>query len=883
MVANQEKGAFADVFMELRREGFNLVLVDNKLIDLGSYLPTLDKNKKHTIEVITYTGILDKNLLSRIWRVMIEKDKTMQNTTDVQKVRRVFLEVFRNLETGSKQNGGVKNKPKSQQLDNVLNENAPTQPTPQTLVTQLRTDLMAMLQQALNVSPSFVRLVQILDDTPGIPDAPKILAKIDYSTQKYCHTCNISVPDFEPRHFSFNSPAGACPVCTGLGFVQKVDADLLIDYDKTLAQGAIWPFTPNATKIPDPWGVMRTLFYTVVKQNNIPLNIVAGKLPKSKINILLYGDNKEYTFEVFQHGRMREYTKTWKGVTNWLEQRYLQTNSEIVRQEIQKHMVEQPCEACHGARLKPESLAVTVDGLNIHELTSLSIKEFYEFIKDLPDRLEGHKTDIAKTIVRELKTRAEFLIDVGLGYLTLNRSANTLSGGEAQRVRLASQIGIGLTDVIYVLDEPSIGLHARDQHRLINTLKKLRDMGNTVLVVEHDEDTIKNADIVIDFGPKAGRNGGQIVSFGPPEQIAKDKNSVTGPYLAKAKTVHSELVKLAKQKGIPLQGKKYGAISLRGVKTHNLKNITVDFPLGLFTVVTGVSGSGKSSLVMDTLLSAIKKSLGQKSRNRHANYESIFIKGPVKRVVAIDQTPIGRTPRSNPATYTGVFTDIRNLFAQTKLAKIYGFRPGHFSFNIPGGRCEACKGEGVIKVEMQFMPDVYVTCDVCGGKRYTKAVLQAKYKGKSIYDVLEMTVEEALEFFYNIPTIKHKLQVLNDIGLGYIKLGQPATTLSGGEAQRVKLAKELQRTGLAKTVYILDEPTTGLHFEDTVKLLAVLKRLVANGHSVIVIEHNLDFIREVDYIIDLGPEGGDAGGNLIYAGPLTGIKNVKESITGRWV
>ena len=849
VVVNEQKGSHEQVFVQLRREGYTSVFVDGKLVDLASFMPKLNKNKKHTIEVVTYTGVIGSSLLSKIHDKMKKIDKTVENTTDILRIRNVFKQAIQEIK----------------ELEDI------------------RSILFTALQQALKIQPDFVRLLHVKDTKQNVFTNPEHIEHVDFSTKKYCHTCNISVPDFEPRHFSFNSPAGACPACTGLGFVQKVEPELLLNEEKSINQGGIWPFTNNATKIPDPWGIMRSLFFKVVDENNIPFNIPVGKLPKSAINLLVYGDGKEYTFDIIQHGRLKTITKTWEGVASWLEKRYLDTNSDLVRQEIQKHMVQKPCEVCQGARLKPESLAVTVDGLNIHELTSLSIVDFYEFIKDLPKRLDGVKQEVAKSISKELKTRAEFLIDVGLGYLTLNRGANTLSGGEAQRVRLASQIGIGLTDVIYVLDEPSIGLHARDQHRLINTLKKLRDMGNSVIVVEHDEDTIKNADIVVDFGPKAGKDGGNIVAMGTPKQIAKDKNSVTGPFLSKQKTVHELIMQRLDELGIKSNGQKSGEIILRNVTTHNLKGIEVSFPLGLFTVVTGVSGSGKSSLVMDTLLPALKKSLGQKAVNIHAKYDSIFVKGQVKRVVAIDQSPIGRTPRSNPATYTGVFTDIRNLFAEMKLAKVQGFKPGHFSFNVPGGRCEACRGEGLIKVEMQFMPDVYVTCDVCGGKRYTKSVLQVKYKGKNIYDVLEMTVDEAYEFFYTIPSIKNKLKILQDIGLGYIRLGQPATTLSGGEAQRVKLAKELYRTGSSPTVYILDEPTTGLHFEDVAKLIVVLKRLVANGHTVIVIEHNLDFIREADYIIDLGPEGGDAGGNIVYAGDLQGIKKSKESITGKWV
>ena len=887
-VVQDKKGAFEQLFLQLRRAGWTDLRIDGHNFDLSKRLPKLDKNKTHTIEVIVGSVMIPEEFYTSL-AVLGGKPKNWRA-----KDRAEFLSVLKQAQKHREQKASATGQSGSQ------DENAH-------IFEYIWASLHTYVTQSLKLQPSFVRVYFFVKDSTSINasmrasmrsgakqenienSANKVQNKqqtaldlavetIDFSTQKYCHVCNISVPEFEPRHFSFNSPAGACPACSGLGFVQKIDEELILDKEKTLLQGGVYPFTWNSTKLPDMGGVMRALFFKVVEENNIPVNLPVGQIPGSKLDILLYGDDKFYTVETARKTlKMR-----WRGVIDWLYTRYQNTESELVRQEIQKYMVQEPCSVCKGARLKPESLAVKVASFNIHEMVSLSVSDFLQVVKELPAQMSKSKQAVAKEIVRELESRAQFLVDVGLGYLTLARSATTLSGGEAQRVRLASQIGIGLTDVIYVLDEPSIGLHARDQHRLIETLKRLRDGGNSVIIVEHDADTIKNADVVVDFGPGAGVHGGQIVAMGSPKDLSKNKQSVTGPYLAGVKTVTEQVKKALKEQGMPSKGKAQGEIILRGVKTHNLKNINAEFKLGVFTVVTGVSGSGKSSLVMDTLLCALKKALGQKAKCRHAEYDDIFIKGKLRNVVAIDQSPIGRTPRSNPATYTGVFTDIRNLFAQTKLAKIKGFKPGHFSFNVPGGRCEACRGEGLIRVKMQFMPDVFVTCDVCEGKRYTNEVLQVTFNGKNIYDVLEMTVDEALEFFKAIPSIKKKLQLLQDIGLGYIRLGQPAPLLSGGEAQRIKLAKELQKTG-NNIVYILDEPTTGLHFEDVVKLVVVLKRLVARGNSVIVIEHNIDFIKQADYIIDLGPEGGDQGGKIVYAGPLEGIKKAKQSITARWL
>jgi len=739
------------------------------------------------------------------------------------------------------------------------------------------------LDQAYQLEPSRVFMLVVKDKIRGIVKNPQHLEKVEYNTSAYCKEHDFSVPNLEPRHFSFNSPIAACEYCEGLGFLKQIGKDLLLNKEKSLLEGGIYPFDRHGSKVPDPFDKYRRLFFKVAEQNDIPLTIPVKDIPEYKLDILLQGDQKTYTVEVPNLGRELKIKNI--GVMKFLENRYYSSKSESVKREINKYLIEKPCPQCNGARLKPQFLAVKIDGLNIHEVGEFSVRDLIKWIKSLNSKFAKSKQVIAKPILREILTRLEFLDSVGLGYLTLNRRSGTLSGGEAQRIRLASQIGTGLTDVVYVLDEPSIGLHARDQHKLITTLKGLRDLGNTVIVVEHDRDTIESADFVVDFGPKAGKDGGKVVYAGNVAGLKKS-NTLTGKYLSNRLTVSSQVGKILTKQGINMPNKKQllkHYIEIIGVKTHNLKDINVKFPLNYFTVVTGVSGSGKSSLVVDTLYPALARQFGYKSIKTVGQYKSILIHGQVNRVVLVDQSPIGRTPRSNPATYTGVFDDIRKLYANTKEAKLRGYPPGYFSFNVRGGRCEACRGEGVIKVEMMFLPDVYVKCDVCDGKRYTKEILQIKWHGASISDVLDMTVDEALEFFANIGSIRKKLQLLHDVGLGYIKLGQPAPTLSGGEAQRVKLAAELQRSPLKKTVYILDEPTTGLHFDDIVRLLVVLRKLVARGDTVIVIEHNIDFIKQADYIIDLGPEGGDLGGRVLYAGSLGGIKKCKNSITAKWI
>jgi excinuclease ABC subunit A len=633
----------------------------------------------------------------------------------------------------------------------------------------------------------------------------------------------------------------------------------------------------------------RRLLEMVAEKHSISMHVPVEKLTEGKINTLLYGTGDEkykITYYSSQDGSERTIFSKYEGIIPNLERRYRETQSDFIRNEIEKYMTTVVCPKCTGSRLKPVALAVTVDNENIANMGGKTIQDFYDKIQSLTQKLVGKEKIIAEGILREISVRSKFLLDVGLDYLTVNRAASTLSGGEAQRIRLASQIGTGLSGVIYVLDEPSIGLHARDQHRLINTLKNLRDLGNTVLVVEHDKDTMVHADMLVDFGPGAGRLGGEVVAAGSPVDVMENPNSVTGPYLSGKvsvkKNVKKMIEKVRKEKSRPMAGnnEKKGYLEIAGAKTHNLKDISVKFPLGKFICVTGVSGSGKSSLVVETLLPALKRTFGQRVDSTDTVYRNLFVNGAVDKVLYIDQSPIGRTPRSNPATYTKVFDDIRELFAQTKDAKIKGYTPSRFSFNLKGGRCEACKGEGKIKIEMQFMPDVYIDCDVCHGNRYVSEVLQVRFKEKNIADVLNMPVGEALDFFKEVPTIREKLQMVDQVGLSYITLGQSAPLLSGGEAQRVKLAAELSKRATGKTIYILDEPTTGLHFVDIEKLIVVLRTLVDNGNTVIVIEHNLDFIMEADWLIDIGPEGGEKGGQVMYEGNVENIMKT-DTWTGK--
>ena len=718
------------------------------------------------------------------------------------------------------------------------------------------------------------RLADSLETALELADGTAIADVIDgdeikFSEHHACPICGFSVDHLEPRMFSFNSPFGACPSCDGLGSKLTVDIDLVVP-DKTLSlkDGAILPWQPISSNY------YPTLLEQTCEHFKIDMDKPFKDLTKKEKNIILRGHDDEIKFEFNQdYGTKAKRTRTmaFEGVLNNIERRYHDSPSEYVREVMQKYMVEKTCETCNGYRLNEKALCVKVDGQHIGEVVRYSISDSLKHFDNLT--LDETERQIAKLILKEIHERLTFLNDVGLEYLTLNRSSGTLSGGEAQRIRLATQIGSRLSGVLYVLDEPSIGLHQRDNDRLINTLKSMRDMGNTLIVVEHDEDTMKAADYLVDIGPKAGVHGGEIVASGTPEEVMANEDSLTGQYLSgKEKVVvPAKRRKITKRK-----------ISVKGATSNNLKNVDVDFPLSVLTCVTGVSGSGKSSLVNEVLYKGLQKQL-YNTKTRPGAHKSIKGVNEIEKIIDIDQSPIGRTPRSNPATYTGVFDDIRDVFSQTNEAKVRGYQKGRFSFNVKGGRCEACKGDGIIKIEMHFLPDVYVPCEVCDGKRYNRETLEVTYKGKNISDVLEMTVEDAYHFFESLPKINRKLKTLVHVGLGYIKLGQPATTLSGGEAQRVKLASELHRRSNGKSLYILDEPTTGLHVDDIKRLLSVLNRLVENGDSVIIIEHNLDVIKTADYIVDLGPEGGDGGGEIIATGTPEDIVEVDASYTGKYL
>ncbi|WP_432775336.1 excinuclease ABC subunit UvrA [Brevibacillus gelatini] len=717
------------------------------------------------------------------------------------------------------------------------------------------------------------RLADSLETALRLADGKVIVDVLEqeellFSEKHACPVCGFSIGELEPRIFSFNSPFGACSECDGLGVKLEVDPDMVVpDATKTLQDGAISAWEPKSSTY------YQQLLESACRHFHIRMDIPFEELSPEQVHILMYGSEGEkikFRYEN-EFGQVREAVVPFEGVIPNLQRRHLETSSDYIREQIEGFMSQKPCHVCKGHRLRQESLAVKVGGRSISELTELSILDAHQFIDGL--ELTEREAKIANLIVKEIKARLNFLIDVGLDYLTLSRAAGTLSGGEAQRIRLATQIGSSLMGVLYILDEPSIGLHQRDNARLIKTLEHMTRLGNTLIVVEHDEDTMLACDYIIDIGPGAGIHGGQVVAAGTPEEVMKDENSLTGAYLSGRKFIP-----------VPLERRKPTDkwIKIEGAKENNLKNVTAKIPLGLFVAVTGVSGSGKSTLINEILQKALSRDLNG-AKVKPGEHRRIVGLEHLDKVIDIDQSPIGRTPRSNPATYTGVFDDIRDLFASTNEAKVRGYKKGRFSFNVKGGRCEACSGDGIIKIEMHFLPDVYVPCEVCHGKRYNRETLDVKYKGKSIADVLEMTIEDAVEFFRNLPKIERKLQTIVDVGLGYMKLGQPATTLSGGEAQRVKLASELYRRSTGRTLYILDEPTTGLHTDDIDRLLKVLQRLVENGDTVLVIEHNLDVIKTVDYIVDLGPEGGTRGGQIVGTGTPEEVAQLEGSYTGTYL
>lgn len=724
------------------------------------------------------------------------------------------------------------------------------------LTAEMRSRLSQSVEQALDLGQG---VIEVLDaDNDEMKTFSQRYACVDHP--------DVDIPELEPRLFSFNAPQGACPVCTGLGSRLEVDPELVFNNNLTISEGAIRPYNRMNS---DAWNMKRLA--SVAEAHGFSLKVPVGKLSDDAKHKILYGTgDQKYRVDL---GGGRHYDTTYEGVIPNLERRWKETDSDFMRRDIERFMRERDCYACKGARLKPVVLAVTVHELNIVDVCDLSVDDALDLFDNKLQLTEQEMT-IARLIVKEIKSRLAFMSNVGLNYLELSRAANTLSGGEAQRIRLATQIGAGLQGVLYVLDEPSIGLHQRDNDKLIDMLKRLRDLGNSVLVVEHDEDTIRQSDFLVDMGPGAGVNGGQVVAMGTPETVAKNENSITGRYLSGA-----EKIAVPKKRRKVVKDRK---LIVRGARENNLKNIDVEFPLGLMTVVSGVSGSGKSTLVNDIVARELAAELNRATTapGLHDAIEGVNL---LDKTIVIDQSPIGRTPRSNPATYTGIFTPIRELFASTPEANVRGYKSGRFSFNVKGGRCENCQGDGVIKIEMHFLPDVYVQCDECHGKRYNREALEIKYKDKTIADVLDMTIDQAAEFFDSVPNIARKLQTLVEVGLGYIKLGQPATTFSGGEAQRIKLATELSKRSTGKTMYILDEPTTGLHSADVKRLLGILQQLVEGGNSMIIIEHNLDVIKSADWIIDMGPEGGIGGGTVVACGTPEDIAKVPNSFTGKYL
>jgi excinuclease ABC subunit A len=805
------------IFEAARKQGFVRVRVDGETYDL-SEAPTLDKYKRHTIEVVVDRFIVRRAEAPAEW-ARDERGRPIDPAT-------------------------------GQALDD------PDSPR-----------LADSIETALRLGEGVVLIAPAT--SPG-ETAPSFEER-RFSERYSCPYDGTTIDELEPRSFSFNSPHGACPTCSGLGTRLEIDPDLVIpDRSKSVLKGAVVPWSRMPTDASWRMKITEAVF---MKHGWDPAKAIRD-LPDDAVKHLLYAGKDEQVVIRYTHERGENtYKATFEGVVTNLERRYRETDSEYIKTELEKYMVERPCPACHGKRLRPEALAVTVDGRDISDVSDLAITDALDWAHRLPERITERERAIAYQVLKEIRARLGFLVDVGLEYLTVNRTSQTLSGGEAQRIRLATQIGTTLMGVLYILDEPSIGLHQRDNAKLIATLTRLRDLGNTVLVVEHDEETIRTADWVIDIGPGAGEHGGEIIANGHLDAILAEPRSITGAFLRGERAVP---VPATRRKG---SGKH---LVVRGAREHNLKGIDFEVPLGTFTAITGVSGSGKSTLVTEVLYRALARELNG-SREPVGKHDRLEGASQIDKIIEIDQSPIGRTPRSNPATYTGLFGTIRELFAATPEARVRGYSPGRFSFNVKGGRCENCKGDGIIKIEMQFLPDVYVPCEVCKGARYNREALEVHYKGRSIADVLEMTVEEAVEFFAPVPKVAPKLRTLNDVGLGYVHLGQPATTLSGGEAQRVKLSTELSRRATGRTLYVLDEPTTGLHFADVEKLLQVLHRLVDTGNTVVVIEHNLDVIKTADWIVDLGPEGGARGGRIIAKGTPEAVAQVAGSATGEYL
>lgn len=806
-VVRNQKGQFKDLFVNLRKKGYQTARVDGKVLPLNQ-ITDLVKTNTHNVEVV-------------IDRLVVESPQLREKSQEV--------------------------------------------------ATSTRRRLFESVEAALQLSNGSVIVSVVSDPSLSFPDQPQNMEDHLFSENFACANCNISLPEIEPRTFSFNSPEGACPQCTGLGTRLTVDPAQLLALSLTINEGAIIPLASQFET--DTW--MARLIRTVAEKNEFDTHTPVKNLKPQHLKILLEGTgDREYAVRgLNSRGRPAVWRTVYRGIVPELERRYSETTSDYIRHELERYMIKEPCPACNGTRLKKETLSITIDGRSIAAVSSLSIDVLNAWIKSLPEIVSRREAEISKPIIQEISDRLGFLESVGLDYLTIGREADTLAGGELQRIRLASQIGSRLTGILYILDEPTIGLHERDNKRLINTLKNLQSLGNTLIVVEHDRETMLSADQIVEFGPGAGNSGGGLVFQGTVKEILK-ADSLTGQYLSNRKQI--------KTNGVVKQNLVHGAsLVLTGASDNNLKNIDLKLPLGKFIGITGVSGSGKSTLIVNTLYEALSRRLNRLHRHQPARFADITIPEEIRRVSLIDQSPIGRTPRSNPATYTKAFDYIRQLFASTSESKVRGYGPGRFSFNVKGGRCETCQGDGQIKIEMQFMSDLYVTCEVCYGKRYNSPTLEIEYKGRNISEVLDMTVNEAVDFFKSVPGLTRRLETLQRVGLGYIQLGQSATTLSGGEAQRIKLATELAKISSGHTVYIMDEPTTGLHFDDLNKLIHVLRELVNHNHTVVVIEHNLDLIKNTDWVIDLGPEGGAKGGEIVAVGTPADIAQNPRSFTGQ--